>query len=121
MVKDPAILNHGALMARIDNDRQLYQVVLEMFLEKTPQTLVELELAIEQKDGENIHFLAHKLKGTTANLGAEILKDSMLTLEQFGKNNNHSKTGAVLKDIKTGYADLEKEINNALTDLDKDN
>ncbi len=119
--KNPVVLDHDALMDRLNNNKQLYRMVMEMFLEKTPQTIAELQAAIAQEDGKQTHLLAHNLKGTAANLGAEVLYDATLALEQLGKKKNLAEANGVLKDIEKGFADLEKEITTSLADLDKSN
>jgi HPt (histidine-containing phosphotransfer) domain-containing protein len=118
-IKEPVVLDQDALMERLNNNKELYRMVMEMFLEKTPATIAELQEAITTNDSTTTQLLAHNLKGTAANLGAETLYDSAQILEQSGKENDLAKADDILKNIKNGFTDLKKEIDTALADLEK--
>lgn len=44
--------------------------IIEMFLSNTPKMISELREAFDQKDYQRLRALAHKMKGSSANLGA---------------------------------------------------
>jgi HPt (histidine-containing phosphotransfer) domain-containing protein len=115
--KDPVVLDRSALMERLSNNKQLYKMIMEMFLQKTPQALKELQKAIERGDHSEARLLSHNLKGTAANLGAEIFYDLSLDMEQLAKKGKLDGAEEKFEKIASCLPDLENEINDTIAEL----
>jgi|GEM_PF-34520 len=93
-----------------------FPLLLEAFLEDTPKHLQNLEKAIQQHDGKSLHEIAHGLKGSALNLGAEQLTDNCLTLEKLAKDEDFVQAQAALQALRPVYGKLatllKKAINN---------
>nr|HPG59432.1 response regulator [Candidatus Wallbacteria bacterium] len=55
-------------MHRVDNDKLLFEKLLEMSLNKFAESLAGLADVVERKDAHNISQLAHSLKGASLNM-----------------------------------------------------
>ena len=108
----PSLLNQQAMPVRLKENRELYRTLLEMFIETTPAVISELHRSIEAGDSEKTHFLAHKLKGTAATLGADLLKESATILDNACRQPDHNdKMAELLSDLDNKFAALQTEIN----------
>jgi HPt (histidine-containing phosphotransfer) domain-containing protein len=58
--------------------------VIDIFLENTPPLIAELKQAVEAADPRKFQRLAHKLKGSSSNLGAKSLAKLCEMLERMG-------------------------------------
>lgn len=59
--------------------------ILLSFAEITPDTLAQMEHAIQNQDAEALRLHAHSLKGSAANVGAQSLSELCFKLEEQGK------------------------------------
>jgi PAS domain S-box-containing protein len=107
-------MDQNGLLDRLNNDRDMYRTVLEMFLGNTPQTIVELQEAVKHENCEKLQLLSHDLKGTAANLGAEWLRESAKKLEKAAKQNELTGAEALLAEIEKSFGSLNKEISETL-------
>jgi signal transduction histidine kinase/ligand-binding sensor domain-containing protein/CheY-like chemotaxis protein/HPt (histidine-containing phosphotransfer) domain-containing protein len=77
--------------------------VVESFLEETPNRLQKMREALDRGDAEGLTFLAHSLKGSSAQLGALRVAAASAALEQQGKSAALEGAGGLL-------GDLEREV-----------
>ena len=68
--KDRLIFDRDAFLERIMNDEQLASTLIKAFVADIPEQLSLLESAVAENQIEKVMQQAHKIKGTTANLGA---------------------------------------------------
>ena len=70
------------LILRMDlEDEDDVREVVGFFLEAVAPRLVELQLAIENRDLENIQHQAHAAKGAAKSVGAEVLAEHLAAIE----------------------------------------
>ena len=62
--------DHGELLARVDNDRELLQDLLTIFKEEFPRHLQALHEAVDSGDGKLVAIAAHTMKGMLLNMAA---------------------------------------------------
>jgi len=77
--------------------------MLSKFLQNSQNGLDEIKNSIEQRDGKQLNFLAHRFKGMAANLGAEKIAQIAQRLEDSGKQNQ-------LEACELAINELEMEI-----------
>jgi len=70
----------------LDFDLEDVEMLLEVFLESTNDSMNELKSAIEANDFELIYILAHAIKGSAANLTLKEIFDIALEMEQNARN-----------------------------------
>ena len=78
--------DQGELLARVDNDRELLQELLQIFKEEFPRHLLALRQAVDSSNGDRVASTAHALKGMLLNLAANHAAASVSRLEQLGRS-----------------------------------
>jgi signal transduction histidine kinase/DNA-binding response OmpR family regulator len=81
----------------------LVEKLLDSFLEETPRQLADLRQAAQVGDAVRLTRLAHKLRGSVANLGANAMVRACTELEKLGGNGD---TGVAPQLV----ADLERQF-----------
>jgi two-component system sensor histidine kinase/response regulator len=102
--------DRGAILARVEGDRDLLQEIVALFLEETPRLLSEIRAAIARRDAAELAVAAHTLKGSVGNFGANRAYDEVLKLEAIGK-------GGDLAAAQQTYDGLEREIDRLVAAL----
>ncbi len=77
------VLDLESALDRIDGDRELYDEVVEVFIDDTPRQLTVLEEALGNGDKETVRRQAHSLKSAAANIGGEALRSASSELEEI--------------------------------------
>lgn len=80
------VLNWQDGVARVVNNRALYARLLGRFDESQKDAPAKIAQALAAGDADEVRALAHTLKGTAANLGAELLADAAMHLEEAVKS-----------------------------------
>jgi len=80
-----------ALLARLENDRELLQDLLSLFKEEFPQRYQALREAAESGDATRVVSEAHALKGMFANLAAGEAAAASAELERLGRGKETAK------------------------------
>ncbi|HEY0008089.1 MAG TPA: Hpt domain-containing protein [Tepidisphaeraceae bacterium] len=75
-------IDYRQLLSRCLNDRDFMKQMLEIFSDFVPQTLANLQSAVDRKDVDAVRRLAHTLKGSAANVSAEVLRQVAMNVEQ---------------------------------------
>ncbi|BDD88094.1 hypothetical protein DPPLL_24590 [Desulfofustis limnaeus] len=75
------LFEHGGLLGRLLGDEAMLRDILRLFLQEMPLYLAHLAAAIRSRDIPTIHAQAHKLKGASANVGAQSLQQLLGELE----------------------------------------
>ncbi len=76
----PMDLTH--LRELVGGDEEVMGEILDLFMEDAPRQIAALGEAITRGDWEEAHRLAHTLKGSASNVGAEPLRQAAWSLEQ---------------------------------------
>jgi HPt (histidine-containing phosphotransfer) domain-containing protein len=77
----PEVLDWSVLCDRCLGNIDLVQRVLEKFEQQLPQELAELEHALALSDTEQVARVAHRIKGSSANVSAEGLQQAAEEVE----------------------------------------
>ena len=110
-VIDPQAIENLRALNPGDNDEFLREIV-GIFLEDTPQRLVELDESLAAGDAAKFTRAAHSIKGSSANLGAAALRSAAEKLE------HRSRTGG-LGDVTALVAEVKQEFTRAQVELAK--
>jgi CheY-like chemotaxis protein/HPt (histidine-containing phosphotransfer) domain-containing protein len=105
----PAI-NLLELLDRVENDVELLQEMVELFLDISPRLLGEMEAAVAARDSENLERTAHALKGSLANLSAEQGAYLALQLERMGREKSVDIADLVLEELKSELQRVHSEL-----------
>ncbi|MES2321518.1 MAG: response regulator [Pseudomonadota bacterium] len=111
-----ALENIRALSA--DRGNALVQKVINAYVGDTPQHMQSLRRAIAEADPGNLRKVAHSLKSSSANVGAETLAQMCKEMETLGRTDTIEGADGILTDMEQEFqavrhslsAILEKEI-----------
>jgi signal transduction histidine kinase/DNA-binding response OmpR family regulator len=100
-----------------DRGGALVQRVITAYVDDTPQHLRTLRQAISGLDTGNLRKVAHSLKSSSANVGAETLAQMCKEMEHLGRNDSTEGASGILTDMEQEFqavrhslsAILEKE------------
>jgi HPt (histidine-containing phosphotransfer) domain-containing protein len=83
---DPSVLRGFEEISDPDEE-SLFAEIAEIFEQTTPEFLVQLKAAIRDANSEAVRQIAHRLKGSAANLGAKTLAELCSAAETTAKLN----------------------------------
>ncbi|MEN8789449.1 MAG: Hpt domain-containing protein, partial [Flavobacteriaceae bacterium] len=95
-------------------DEDFVHSVITVFLEEVPIDLEALEIAIREKDYENVYKLAHKIKPNVDLLGMEQTRATALEIETLGKSSENS------QEIEHKFPLLKQDVLQVISELRKD-
>ena len=78
----PSPLDFSALLEMLGGDKQIVASLLSKFVDELTTDLAASELAITDQDAEALRQIAHRVKGTSANLHALMLSAAARELGQ---------------------------------------
>ena len=78
----PSPIDFAALLEMLGGDKQIVASLLSRFVEELNSDLATSEQAMVDHDAEGLRQIAHRLKGTSANLHALMLSAAARELEQ---------------------------------------
>ncbi|VAX08402.1 Sensory box histidine kinase/response regulator [hydrothermal vent metagenome] len=92
--EDPnlSVWDKEAALKRIMGKESLMKMLIDVFLNETPEKIKQLQTSIGNADIEQIHLISHTLKGVTANLSGLRVQQQAALMEQAAK---HSDIGTV--------------------------
>jgi len=111
-VIDPAAIENLRALNPDDGDDFLREIVA-IFLEDTPHRLAELDQSLAAGDAAKFARAAHSIKGSSANLGAGILRAAADRLEQHARTRGLDDTAPLLAAVKQEFTRAQ----HALSDL----
>ncbi|MBN1506021.1 MAG: response regulator [Sedimentisphaerales bacterium] len=100
----------AALLDRVMGDQDLARQVTEAFFLDAPKLIEGLSIAVVARDGRLVAQHAHSLKGAAANIGAELLREAALKMEQAGKGNDLEQAAVLLPELKDVFDRLRKTM-----------
>jgi two-component system, sensor histidine kinase and response regulator len=104
------IFNFELLRSTVENDLDLLEEMIELFLSSSPSLLAEIESAVSQRDCMTINRAAHSLKGALLNVAAGTCAKAALALEEI------SLTGEMAR-IDQALAALKQQLQQLLGEL----
>ena len=78
----PSPIDFDALLEMLGGDKQIVASLLSKFVDELTTDLAASEQAITDQDAEVLRQIAHRIKGTSANLHALMLSAAARELEQ---------------------------------------
>ena len=85
--KSQLVVDEQGALRRVGDDRELYNELMEMFLDQSSRQLEQLKEAIKNNSADSVEKLAHSIKGAAANLGVLLVQQSAFNLERIGNQN----------------------------------
>ncbi|ROW06471.1 hypothetical protein VMCG_04351 [Cytospora schulzeri] len=119
---DMATFSQILEMDEDEAEREFSKPLVFNFFEQVEETFEKMDTALEDKNLDELSSLGHFLKGSSATLGFNKIRDSCQVIQQYGHKLDLAgtpetdeevclkKITEALKAVKVDYADLEKEL-----------
>lgn len=101
-------INISKAMETVEGDRELFQELIEDFLDLFPKQLSDIGKVIEQGDSEKLQKRAHSFKGAVANFGAERAYKLAFKLETLGKESHLNSALEVFNRLKQEMSQVKE-------------
>ncbi|MCK4728002.1 MAG: Hpt domain-containing protein [Desulfobacterales bacterium] len=112
---EEGVFDKSVLLGRLGGDEELFDEVISVFMKDAPVQLEQLRQALNDNDAERVRQQAHRIKGASANIGAQALSDLAFEIETAGKD---AKLDVVLPLVGKLKEDFEK-LGSVLSDFDE--
>ena len=99
---------------RFDGDLELLRIVAGTFLECTPPLLRDLREGVAAGDAGSVSRIAHRLRGSLANFGADEVVAAAFRLEQMGAEGDLAGADGVCETLIEGYEILRVGLDRLL-------
>ncbi len=106
---DLYIFNYPDLVKQMMGDKRLTHSIMSIFLKNLPSQIDLLKTHVIQKDTDAAYALAHKIKGSAANLGAIALSNTAASMETAGKSGDLATLKSLMDKINDQY-ELVKHV-----------
>ena len=100
------IIDLKALEEIIDENEELKQTLIKVFIENCKEIVEKMERAINNNDMKELNRAIHSLKGTSGDVKAYKIFDLSLELERFFNQNNMEKLYSTFKELKNIITNL---------------
>jgi len=104
------LLDVESALFRFSEDREFYYNMLYDYLHSLPDRLVEMWAALESGDLQSLSYLAHNLKGVSANFGARQLAQLSTQLDGFCQSGDLAKGQQLLPEVEMAVERLKAHI-----------
>ncbi len=104
--KQSIIWDKDDAMKRVLGKEKLLYVLINSFLEEMPSRIIQMQLAVDNKDPEQVRHLAHIIKGVSGNLSGMELQQKALEIEIFAKANDIESYKNLWPELKNSYEQL---------------
>ncbi len=106
IVADSEVFDLGSLRARVENDLELLDELVELYFSSSPLLVAEIEAAVSERNAEKLVRGAHTLKGVLRNMCATNCADAAFELEKLAKANELEHADESLAALKNEYERL---------------
>jgi len=102
------------MMARLMDDQNLVRTVIESFLEDIPRQLETLKNYLQSGDAIGAEQQAHTIKGASAIVGGNRLREAALSMEKAAGTGDLIATGRLMTEIEVEFGHLRRLLTQEL-------
>jgi len=106
------IFDSAGMIARLMDDENLAKEVAAAFMEDIPRQIASLRGYLEAGDAPGVERQAHSIKGASANVGGERLREVASKMEKSAGTGDLNTAGRHLAEMETQFDALKFEIGN---------
>ncbi len=106
----PGVFDRDALIERVMGEEELARKLIGIFLEDMPGQVRSLRESIENNDAEKISWYAHKIKGSSANIGAMALSNIAAKTDEASRDGRLDEVSTLLPELEKQYNLLVQEL-----------
>jgi PAS domain S-box-containing protein len=109
------IFDLSEAMSVVDGDRELFEEVVNLFLEDAVDKIAKLREGVVRSDASAVAQAAHTLKGSVGYFGAKRTFDAVYRLELIGKNGTWAEAETAQSEVEREFKALEVAMKRALS------
>lgn len=95
----------------LDGDGEVLKELIQLFLPGTEKKLVKIQAFLDEKSFISIKGIAHEMRSSCANLGAEVLSDFSTQLEYLPQDDEYSANAtALLNALSEEFKTVKKKL-----------
>jgi HPt (histidine-containing phosphotransfer) domain-containing protein len=102
-IAEQSVWDKPSMLKRMMGDEVLVRTVLDCFLSDIPQQIQALRISLDAGDVPGAEQQAHSIKGASANIGGERLREAAFRIEKAASAGN-------LNDARSRMAELEAQF-----------
>ncbi len=103
---DGEIFNRQAFLDRLDWDRDLAEKIVSVYLRDIPRRIHVLKDAADRGDLETVRFNAHAMQGSSANLGAQQMRERAFHVEKAAEKGDAAAAREGLHGLEEAFGTL---------------
>ena len=107
------IFDREEFLERVMNDNKIASKIIKIFREDTPKQINALRESIERGEVDKVSWYAHKIKGSSSNMGGIALSSVASEMEIAGNEGNIDKITALMPEIEKQYELLIEQLKEA--------
>jgi PAS domain S-box-containing protein len=111
---DQDIFDYAATLDLLDQDRELFREMRDLFLDSLPQHLEQVIQAVVAKDASAIAREAHQLRGSLATLSAKRASQAAAKLEMLARHGNLDEAAEAMTNLKMELQHLHDALKKPL-------
>jgi PAS domain S-box-containing protein len=104
------VFDKEALIERVMGEEELARKLIGIFREDIPKQVSGLRTSIEGSDAEKVSWYAHKIKGSSANIGAMSLSNIAAEMDQASRDDRLDEVVLMLPELEKQYDLLVQEL-----------
>jgi HPt (histidine-containing phosphotransfer) domain-containing protein len=104
------IFDRAGMMARLMDDEDLARMVVEGFLNDIPLQIAALKGYLETGDAAGAERQAHTIKGASANVGGERLRDVAFEIEKTARIGDLNAAWIQMAELETQFHQLNRAM-----------
>jgi HPt (histidine-containing phosphotransfer) domain-containing protein len=98
----------------LDGSTRILSKVLRLYLDDSPVLLSQLEAALRERELREVSSIAHRLKSSSAQVGAKQLSTFCQELESSGKAQDRSRATAAFSRLQKEYKRVDESLRKEL-------
>ncbi|MCK5097698.1 MAG: response regulator, partial [Desulfobacteraceae bacterium] len=104
------VFDQEALMDRMMDDTELFEMIIVSFLEDMPKQMDVLINHINQKNSEDAGKQGHQIKGVAGNVGADVCREIASEIEIAGKTGDLDELILLVPQLEDAFDQLKKAM-----------
>ncbi|MFO7728974.1 MAG: Hpt domain-containing protein [Desulfonatronovibrio sp.] len=108
------VASPSSQLDRVGEDKEVMREILENVLKDAPDRLESLKKAVEARNLQEVHSLAHSIKGMAGNISAPRVRETAFKLETLGANQELSGMEELISELENEFALLQKALQDTL-------
>ena len=105
------------LVEAADNDPELLQSIVDLYVDRTAEQLASLRTAIEQGEASEVYSIAHKCLGGSATCGMTAIVASLSELERKGRDGELADAELLIGQAQDGFNRIKEFLEEHLKEL----